>query len=98
MIEPKNGAVVRRFVGYQRPAGVAAGQCLARLYQSVRLFVNYFQPSLKLRSKTREGAKVKKSYHKPATPGARLLGHASVAEAAKEGLRAEQGRLDPLDL
>lgn len=31
-IEQKNGAVVRRFVGYQRHAGVAAGQCLARLY------------------------------------------------------------------
>jgi hypothetical protein len=46
---------VRRFVGYERHAGVAAGQCLARLYQSVRLFVNYFQPSMKLRSKMRSG-------------------------------------------
>src|SRR4051794_18639822 len=44
-IEQKNGAVVRRFVGYQRHSGLAAGQVLARLYQSVRLFVNYFQPS-----------------------------------------------------
>ena len=97
-IEQKNGAVVRRFVGYQRHAGVAAGQCLARLYQAVRLFVNYFQPSMKLRAKAREGAKVKKTYHKPATPCARLLGHAGVAEAVKERLRAEQGRLDPLAL
>jgi hypothetical protein len=97
-IEQKNGAVVRRFVGYQRHCGMAAGQCLARLYQAVRLFVNYFQPSMKLRSKTREGARVKKKYHKPATPCERLLGHASVTEAVKDGLRAEQGRLDPLDL
>jgi hypothetical protein len=97
-IEQKNGAVVRRFVGYQRLSGLAAGQCLARLYQDVRLFVNYFQPSMKLRSKTREGARVKKTYHKPATPCERLLGHASVAEAVKEGLRAEQSKLDPLDL
>jgi len=97
-IEQKNGAVVRRFVGYQRLSGLAAGQCLARLYQDVRLFVNYFQPSMKLRSKTREGARVKKSYHKPATPCERLLGHASVCEAVKEALRAEQGRLDPLAL
>jgi hypothetical protein len=97
-IEQKNGAVVRRFVGYERHAGVAAGQCLARLYQAVRLFVNYFQASMKLRSKTREGARVKKKYHKPATPCERLLGHASVAEAVKERLRAEQGRLDPLEL
>jgi hypothetical protein len=97
-IEQKNGVVVRRFVGYQRHVGMAAGQCLARLYQAVRLFVNYFQPSMKLRSKTRTGAKVKKTYHKPATPCERLLGHAAVVEAAKEGLRAEQGRLDPLEL
>lgn len=75
-----------------------AGQCLARLFQSVRLFVNYFQPSRKLRSKIREGAKVKKVYHKPATPCERLLAHAGVGEAVKEALRAEQERLDPLDL
>jgi len=97
-IEQKNGAVVRRFVGYQRHSGMAAGQCLARLFQSVRLFVNYFQPSMKLRVKTRVGAKVKKTYHKPATPCERLLAHASVAEAVKVGLRSEQSRLDPLEL
>jgi hypothetical protein len=97
-IEQKNGAVVRRFVGYERHSGMLAGQCLARLFQSVRLFVNYFQPSMKLRSKTREGAKVKKVYHKPATPCERLLAHGSVTEAVKEALRSQQSQLDPLDL
>ena len=97
-IEQKNGAVVRRFVGYERFAGVVAGQALAQLYQAVRLYVNYFQPSFKLRSKTREGAKVKKTYHPPATPCERLLAHAGVTEAAKEKLRTEGGRLDPLEL
>ena len=97
-IEQKNGAVVRRFVGYERFSGMVAGQCLAQLFQAVRLFVNHFQPSFKLRSKTREGAKVKKFYHKPATPCERLLEHASVAEAAKERLRSERDRLDPLEL
>ena len=97
-IEQKNGAVVRRFVGYERYTGLIAGQCLARLYQMVRLYVNYFQPSFKLLSKTREGAKVKKRYHKPATPCDRLLAHPSVSAATKEFLQAEQARLDPLDL
>ena len=97
-IEQKNGAVVRRFVGYGRLAGVVAGQCLAQLYQAVRLYVNYFQPSFKLLSKTREGAKVKKSYHKPLTPCERLLGQASVSEAIKEQLRTEAASLDPLEL
>jgi hypothetical protein len=97
-IEQKNGAVVRRFVGYERLSGMVAGQCLAQLFQAVRLFVNHFQPSFKLRSKLREGAKVRKFYHKPATPRERLLEHTSVAEAAKEKLRSEGSRLDPLEL
>jgi len=97
-IEQKNGEVVRRFVGYERYTGLVAGQCLAKLYQALRLFVNYFQPSFKLKSKTREGAKVKKVYHKPATPCDRLLTHASISTAVKAALRAELPRLDPLDL
>ena len=53
-IEEKNGSVIRRFVGYRRFSGLVTGQCLARLYGMVRLYVNYFQPSFKLRSKIRE--------------------------------------------
>ena len=97
-IEQKNGSVVRRFVGYRRFSGLIAGQCLARLYRMVRLYVNYFQPSFKLLSKTRDGAKVKKRYHKPATPCERLLAHASVSDAAKEALRAELAPLDPAEI
>ena len=97
-IEQKNGDVIRRFVGYERYTGLVAGQCLAKLYQALRLFVNYFQPSFKLKSKTREGAKVKKVYHKPATPCDRLLTHASISTAVKAALRGELPRLDPLDL
>ena len=72
-VEQKNGAVVRRIVGYRRFEGLEAAAVLARLYRSVRLFVNYFQPSFKLAEKTRDGAKVLKRYHAPATPHQRLL-------------------------
>src|SRR5262249_18285405 len=89
---------LRGFVGYERLVGVVAGQCLPGLFQVVRLFVNYFQPSFKLRSKTRDRAKVKKTYHPPATPCARLLAHPSVLEVAKQRLRSERERLDPLEL
>jgi hypothetical protein len=97
-IEQKNGSVIRRFVGYSRFSGLIAGQCLARLYSMIRLSVNYFQPSFKLLSKTRDGAKIKKRYHKPATPCERLLAHASVSDAAKEALRAKLAPLDPAAL
>jgi hypothetical protein len=90
--------VVRRFVGYERCTGLVAGQYLAPLYQAGRLYVNHFQPSFKPRAKTREGAKVKKSYHPPATPCERLLEHGAVPPAARERLRAEGAGLDPLEL
>jgi hypothetical protein len=97
-IEQKNGSVIRRFVGYRRLSGLIAGQCLARLYEMARLYVNYFQPSFKLLSKTRDGAKIKKRYHKPATPCERLLAHAAVSAEAKDALRAGLAPLDPLVL
>ena len=37
-VEQKNGAVVRRLVGYERISGVVAGQALAHLYQAARLY------------------------------------------------------------
>jgi hypothetical protein len=57
-VEQKNGAVVRRLVGYGRLEGVEAAQAMARLYAAARLYVNFFQPSFKLKEKRREGAKV----------------------------------------
>ena len=67
-VEQKNGSVVRRLVGYRRLEGLAAAAALSRLYAASRLFVNFFQPSFKLASKTRLGAKVRKTYHAPETP------------------------------
>ena len=59
-VEQKNGAVVRRMVGYGRLEGVPAAEALARLYSAARLFVNVFQPSFKLAEKTRHGGRVRK--------------------------------------
>lgn len=97
-IEQKNGAVIRRLVGHERFSGVVAGQALARLYQASRLYVNYFQPSFKLRKKTRFGSKVRKSYFKPATPCDRLREHYAVDEKSKETLMTERTQLDPVEL
>ncbi len=97
-IEQKNGAVVRRFVGHQRLKGILAAQVLGRLHRLTRLYVNFFQPSFKLRHKTREGAKVRKSYFPPATPCDRLLKNEKVGEEAKERLREQKASLDPVQL
>ncbi len=97
-VEQKNGAVVRRLVGYRRYEGVAAATLLAELYALARLFVNIFQPSFKLATKERNGARVMKRYHPPATPCRRLMAHPSTSEGMKERLSALEMSLDPVDL
>ena len=97
-IEQKNGAVVRRFVGHHRYSGPLAGQMLVRLYQSLRLYVNYFQPSFKLLEKNREGSATVKRYSAPATLCERLLDHQAVAGELKDQLTHHRSGLDPVAL
>ena len=97
-IEQKNGAVIRKMVGYGRLEGLEPAAALARLHDVARLYVNYFQPSFKLKSKTREGAKVNKKYHVPATPADRLLASDRVSVACKQQLREVFAALDPVVL
>jgi len=96
--EQKNGAIVRRLVGYGRLSGLTATRALAQLYAASRLYVNFFQPSFKLKHKTRDGARVSKTYHPPATPCNRLLGSARVSDAVKQELREQFAGLDPVRL
>jgi hypothetical protein len=97
-IEQKNGAVVRRWVGYDRYEGLDACTLLAELYAVLRLYGNFFQPSMKLVRKVRTGARVSKTYDRAQTPCERLPASAAVAESSKAALRAEFQRLDPCAL
>ena len=97
-VEQKNGAVVRRLVGYGRFDGVETARVMARLYAAARLHVNFFQPSFKLKEKRREGAKVIKRYHAPATPYERALAHPKLSKAIKRRLRETYRSLDPVAL
>jgi hypothetical protein len=97
-VEQKNGAVVRKLLGYRRFEGIAAAKAITRLYGASRLFVNFFQPSFKLAEKHRAGAQVSKRYHPPQTPCERLLQAESILEPAKGKLREVAGTLDPLKL
>lgn len=97
-IEQKNGAIVRKLLGYRRFEGLAAARAITRLYAASRLFVNFFQPSFKLATKERDGAKVTKRYHAPETPCERLLQAEGIPMAAKDKLREIVAELDPLKL
>ena len=60
--------------------------------------MNFFQPSFKLASKEREGAKVKKKYRAPATPAQRLLADPRTAVQVRERLERSQAGLNPVEL
>jgi len=97
-VEQKNGAVVRRLVGYRRLEGWPAAEALSRLYSASRLFVNFFQPSFKLAAKIRVGAHVRKRYHPPQTPCQRLLASDAIPAEIKAKLNLSSSQLDPLRL
>jgi Integrase core domain len=97
-VEQKNGAVVRRLMGYGRFDGLETARTMGRLYAAARLYVNFFQPSFKLKEKRREGAKVIKRYHAPSTPYQRALAHPKVTAAVKKRLRDQYRSLDPVAL
>ena len=90
--------MVRRLVGYDRYASKAAFQCLERLYYDVRLYMNFFQPTMKLYSKTRHGAKVHKVYEVAQTPYQRLLETGVLTEAKQQEMAAMYHRLNPVRL
>jgi hypothetical protein len=89
-VEQKNGSVVRRAVDYRRFEGLEAAVVLARLYGAMRLFVNFFQPSFKLAAKARDGAKVTKRYHPPATPCERLMADARTNDEVRRRLATQR--------
>ena len=97
-VEQKNGSVVRRLVGYGKLSGLQATRELACLYEASRLYVNFFQPSFKLKSKVREGARVHKKYHAPKTPCDRLLAIATLSARVKSALQAQFRSTDPVRL
>jgi hypothetical protein len=61
-VEQKNWSVVRRTIGYDRFSSKAALKALDDIYILLRLYVNFFQPVLKLTGMSRHGARVHKVY------------------------------------
>ena len=72
-VEQKNWSVVRRLIGYDRYTSRPALDQLNRIYGLVRLYVNFFQPVMQLKHKTRNGAKVHRQYDTAKTPYQRVL-------------------------
>jgi len=97
-VEQKNWSVVRRTVGYDRLEGQEQFALLASIYQDLRLYVNFFQPVLKLIGKERIGNKVLRRYDTARTPYQRGLERVDVPVARKAHLLNLYLQLNPVEL
>ena len=97
-VEEKNFTAVRNYVGYSRYDNEEERSILNELYSYLRLYLNFFQPVMKLKSKQRMGATVKKKYDKAKTPFHRLLGNKKIDDEKKQNLKNIYHNLNPFDL
>jgi Integrase core domain. len=97
-VEQKNGNVVRRVIGYDRYNSRQALETLNQIYYLLHLYSNFFQPTMKLLSKSRHGARVHKVYDTAKTPYQRLLYLDVLTEAKKAELATSYSRLNPIKL
>lgn len=97
-VEQKNWSVVRQNVGYGRFDTPEELEVLNRIHVLVRLHTNFFMPSAKLISKTRNGSKVTKRYDAHQTPYRRVLASEHVPDEVKEALTEQFLSLNPADL
>jgi len=97
-IEQKNWSIVRRFVGYARYDNPVALDLLNQLYGVLRDYNNFFLPSMKLKEKTRDGARVQRRYDRAKTPYQRLLESPHISPAVKKQLQDYYQTLNPAAL
>lgn len=97
-VEQKNWSVVRHVVGYDRLESDVQYALLKSIYQDLRLYVNFFQPVLKLIDKERIGNKVICKYDTARTPYQRVLEREEVPLARKAHLLNVYLRLNPAEL
>jgi hypothetical protein len=97
-VEQKNWSVVRRTVGYDRLESQEQFALLTSIYQDLRLYVNFFQPVLKLISKKRIGNKSVRKYDTARTPYQRIIEREDIPVARKAHLLNLYLQLNPVEL
>lgn len=98
-IEQKNWTHVRRLIGWDRYDSPEALEALNDLYTNeLRLFMNLYQPSVRLVKTTRIGSRRKRLYDAPRTPLDRLTASKQSNPAKLATLRALRDQTDPFEL
>ncbi len=97
-VEQKNYTVVRRFLGYARYDSDKQLEIIKEILKLVEVYVNFFQPVMRLKSKKRIGSHVKKTYDTAKTPYQRIVLSGILKEEQKQKLQNLYNSLNPLDI
>ena len=98
-IEQKNSTHVRKIIGYLRYDTEEELNIINDLYRNeLRLFKNFFQPTIKLIQKIRIKGKIHRKYDKAKTPYQRVMNSNTVSEEKKQELKAIYDSLNPAEL
>jgi len=98
-VEQKNWTHVRKLLAWDRYGTPQAVEAINDLYRNeLRLWMNLFQPSVKLLQKIRVGSKLRRQYGPAQTPLDRVLASEVIDPQRAAELRALRQRLDPFEL
>ena len=89
---------MRRTVGYERWETQSELTLLESIYDDLRLYINFFQPSFKLIAKKRIGNRTIKQYDVPKTPYQRVLERQDISLPSKARLTNLYIQLNPAEL
>ena len=89
-VEQKNGATVRKQIGYLRYSGDRGVDALQAVYTHYDRLFNFFYTGRKVVSKERIGSKTKKTYDKPQAPFERALSSVNTPEEIKQRLMIQK--------
>lgn len=102
-IEQRNLVVVRKYIGYERYDCIEAVDAMNEVYEILRLYLNFFQPTFKLQNKLKRvdsngkqyAKPYKRIYDKPKTPYQRVLTRLDVDQSVKSKLTKQYEALNP---
>ena len=98
-VEQKNLTHIRLFLGWDRIEPMSVVEPLNALMADWSLWNNLYSPSLKLLSKTRDKAQVKRKWEaRAATPAQRVLNHEGSSVETRERIEQAIADNDPLTL
>lgn len=98
-VEQKNNTHVRAVFGYDRVENPALIDLMNEIYRDYwNPLNNYFLPSMQLKEKERNGARITKRYGDPKTPYQRLMEAPNVSDARKQELKARFKSMNPFEL